>query len=122
MPIDAFEHLNIRSADVEALREFYEHVVGLSVGPRPAFASKGYWMYLNGQPVMHLVQRQASETAKTDSGNVDHVAFRGRDLDATKAAFRARGVTFRENVAPDNSVQIFIHDPDGLKIELNFSQ
>jgi len=33
----------------------------------------------------------------------------------------AAGIAFREAVVPrDNSLQIFIHDPDGLKIELNF--
>ena len=35
--------------------------------------------------------------------------------------FTAAGIPFREAVVPrDNTVQIFIHDPDGLKLELNF--
>jgi catechol 2,3-dioxygenase-like lactoylglutathione lyase family enzyme len=45
------------------------------------------------------------------------------DLDSTRATLTAAGVPFRETVVPrDNTVQIFIHDPDGLKIEINFEE
>lgn len=115
MPVTKLEHVNTRSADVEKTREFYERFLGLQSGPRPAFASKGYWMYLGDQPVLHLVQRPAGEAAKPDSGNVDHLAFFGTDREALKAALVTSGVTFRET-----ETQVFMHDPDGLKIEINF--
>lgn len=121
MAVTAFEHINTRCADVEVTRAFYERCIGLTVGPRPAFASKGYWMYLNGHPVLHLVQRPAGEPAKADTGNLDHLAFRGTDLSQTKATLTAAAIAFRERAAPDGAVQIFVLDPDGLKIELNFS-
>ena len=113
--VTRLQHVNTRSADVEKTRAFYEQLLGLQPGPRPAFASKGYWMYLGGQPILHLVQRPAGEAAKPDSGNVDHLAFHGRDRDGLKAALANSGVTFRET-----DTQVFIHDPDGLKIEINF--
>lgn len=115
MPVTRLEHVNTRSADVEKTRDFYERLLGLQPGPRPAFASKGYWMYLGDQPVLHLVQRPAGEAAKPDSGNVDHLAFHGTDREGLKAALVTSGVTFRET-----ETQVFIHDPDGLKIEINF--
>ncbi|TAK10546.1 MAG: glyoxalase [Acidobacteria bacterium] len=117
MAVRRLEHVNTRSADVEATRAFYEELLGLSAGPRPPFASKGYWMYLDGQPILHLVQRPAGEAAKPDSGNVDHLAFLGGDRDAMRAKIAAAGLPFRET-----ETQLFIHDPDGLKIEINFTQ
>jgi catechol 2,3-dioxygenase-like lactoylglutathione lyase family enzyme len=123
MPIDGFQHVNIRSADVERTRDFYVRVLGLRVGDRPPFASIGYWLYLGNQPVVHLVQRQAEHAADGGSGALDHVAFRGVNLEATRQTLREAGIPFREAVVPrDNTVQIFVHDPDGIKLELNFEQ
>jgi catechol 2,3-dioxygenase-like lactoylglutathione lyase family enzyme len=122
MPVDRLQHINTRSADVEATKEFYVRVLGLKVGPRPPFQSTGYWLYLDDAPILHLVQRPAGDAAKIGSGNLDHVAFRGVDLDGTRATLGAAGIPFREQVVPrDGTVQIFVHDPDGIQVELNFS-
>jgi catechol 2,3-dioxygenase-like lactoylglutathione lyase family enzyme len=121
MPIDGFLHVNIRAADLELARDFYVRALGLRVGDRPPFASTGYWLYLGDEPVIHLVQRGAHETSVPGSGRLDHVAFRGADLDGTRARLHAAGIPFREAVVPrDGSVQIFLFDPDGLKLEINF--
>ena len=121
MPVDQLQHVNIRCADVEAARDFYVRVIGLQVGPRPPFESVGYWMYLGDHAVVHLVQRPPGEAPASGPGNLDHVAFRGVDLETTRAQLRAAGVTFREQAVPrDGTVQIFVVDPDGLKVELNF--
>jgi catechol 2,3-dioxygenase-like lactoylglutathione lyase family enzyme len=121
MAIEAFEHVNIRSTDVERAREFYVAALGLRVGDRPPFASVGYWLYLGDNPVVHLVQRASGEPGTAGSGNVDHLAFRGVDLDGTRQTLRAAGVEFREAVVPrDNTIQVFLYDPDGLKLELTF--
>jgi catechol 2,3-dioxygenase-like lactoylglutathione lyase family enzyme len=121
MTIAGFQHINIRSTDVECTRDFYVRVIGLRVGDRPPFSFPGYWLYLGDQAVVHLVQRGSDEAASPGSGNLDHVAFRGVDLDGTRQALRAAGIPFREAVVPrDKTVQIFVHDPDGIKLELNF--
>ena len=121
MAVAAFEHVNIRTTDLERARDFYVTALGLRVGDRPPFASVGYWLYLGDQPIVHLVQRGAGESHAAGSGNVDHIAFRGIDLDRTRATLSAAAIAFREEVVPrDNTVQIFLHDPDGLKLELNF--
>ena len=121
MPIDGFQHVNIRTRDVERARDFYERALGLRVGDRPPFASVGYWLYLGEVPVVHLVQLAPDDTREPGSGRLDHVAFHGVDIEATRRTLQAAGIPFREALVPrDNTVQIFIHDPDGLKIELNF--
>jgi catechol 2,3-dioxygenase-like lactoylglutathione lyase family enzyme len=121
MPIDGFLHVNVRVVDLELARDFYVRALGLRVGDRPPFASAGYWLYLGDEPVIHLVQRGPDETSEPGSGRLDHVAFRGTDLDGTRDRLQAAGVPFREAVVPrDESVQIFLFDPDGLKLEINF--
>ena len=121
MPVTAFQHVNTRSADVERTKDFYLRL-GLRVGDRPPFASRGYWMYLGNHPVLHLVQRKDGEAHHDGSGNVDHVAFQAVDLEGTRWALTEAGLAFRETVVPrDNTVQIFVRDPDGIQVELNFA-
>ena len=121
--IEGFQHLNIRTADVERARDFYVRALGLRVGDRPPFTSFGYWLYLGDQPVVHLVQCGPGESIEPGSGRLDHVAFRGVDLDGMRQTLHAAGVPFREAVVPrDQTVQIFLHDPDGLMLELTFER
>ena len=121
MPVAGFQHVNTRSADVERTRDFYVRVLGFRVGDRPPFASRGYWLYVGDQPVLHLVQRPAGEAHHDGGGNLDHIGFHAVDLEATRAALTAEGLPFRETLVPrDNSIQIFVRDPDGIQVELNF--
>jgi catechol 2,3-dioxygenase-like lactoylglutathione lyase family enzyme len=121
MAVEVLQHINIRAADVERSKDFYVRVLGLRVGPRPPVASFGYWLYLGGEPVIHLVQRAPDSPPAAATGAIDHVAFRGVDLAETRGVLQAQGVPFREALIPrDGTVQLFLHDPDGVKIELNF--
>jgi len=122
MPLEALQHVNIRCVDVEAARAFYGDVLGLTVGARPPFQSRGYWMYIGHHPVVHLVQRPDGEAPASGPGNLDHVGFGGVDLDGTRKKLQAAGIAFREKVVPrDGTVQIFLLDPDGIQVELNFN-
>jgi len=121
MAIRAFQHVNTRSSDVERTKAFYERL-GLRAGDRPPFASRGYWLYLDGQPVLHLVQRPDGQPHHEHSGNVDHIAFEATDLEGTRRALTDAGLPFREAVVPrDGTIQIFVKDPDGVTVELNFA-
>lgn len=121
MPIRRLQHINIRCSDVEASRDFYV-ALGLTVGPRPPFQSRGYWLYAGDEPVVHLVQRPAEERKKgPGTGDLDHVALEGADLEGMRRVLRQRGYSFREAVVPrDNVTQVFVADPDGVTLELNF--
>ena len=121
MAVDVLQHINLRTADVEYSKNFYENVIGLRVGPRPPVASVGYWLYLGEQPVIHLVQRPADTAGAVGGGAIDHVAFHGIDFDSTKGRLIELGIPFREALIPrDGTRQLFVHDPDGITIELNF--
>lgn len=129
MAVDMLEHFTVRCTNLEATRDFYSEIIGLKVGARPPFDFQGYWLYLGDQPVVHLVleserrdgrvPRQAGEAPET--GALDHIAFRGQDLETSRALFREKGIAFRERPVPGKPLhQIFLRDPDGVLIELNF--
>ena len=121
MGVDVLQHINIHTAEVDRSKDFYVRVLGLRVGPRPPVATVGYWLYLGAQPVIHLVERPADAPPGQGTGAIDHVAFHGTDLASTRGILHAEGVSFRETVIPrDGTIQLFLHDPNGVKIELNF--
>jgi catechol 2,3-dioxygenase-like lactoylglutathione lyase family enzyme len=122
MPVTALQHVNIRCADVERSRTFYR-LLGLIDGDRPPFASMGYWMYAGAEPVVHLVQKKVGEAVLgPGTGELDHVALGAAGLATMRAELNRHGIAFREAVVPrDGSVQLFVPDPDGVTLELNFS-
>ena len=129
MTVLALEHITIRCAQLKRTRDFYVELIGLVEGPRPDFPFRGYWLYLGDVPVVHLVDAADKGSAwggepgqaAGDTGPFDHVAFRGDDFAATQAALKAAGVAFRERTVPGGALsQIFVRDPDGVLVELNF--
>jgi catechol 2,3-dioxygenase-like lactoylglutathione lyase family enzyme len=122
MPIVALQHVNIRCADADRSRDFYR-LLGLADGPRPPFASQGYWMYAGAEPLVHLVQKKTGEERRgPETGELDHVALGAVHLDAMRELLSANGIVFREATVPrDGSIQLFLHDPDGVPLELNFT-
>jgi len=48
------DHVTIATDDLETTVAFYRDVLGLVVGPRPAFPFAGAWLYANGRPIVHL--------------------------------------------------------------------
>jgi catechol 2,3-dioxygenase-like lactoylglutathione lyase family enzyme len=121
MSLTIFQHVNVRCSDVVGSRDFYTRVIGLEDGPRPPFPSKGYWLYLAGTPVVHLVQQSVAIAPSAGTGRIDHIAFGALGLEDTRLRLREAGVAFEERVVPmDGTTQLFLRDPDGVKIELNF--
>ena len=54
--INGIDHYNLRSDEkmIETLKDFYINIVGLNLGHRPPFKSKGYWLYAKEKDVLHL--------------------------------------------------------------------
>ena len=133
MPLHHLQHFLIQTEDLEATKDWYVKILGLEVGPHPDFGFPVYWLYLGGRDVLHLTQGGAnvSETRmaylgqqSTDtqgSGVVDHVAFHATGLAEMTAHLDANGIEFnRRQVSDQDLVQLFLIDPNGLKVELNF--
>ena len=63
MGVLAFNHLNIRAPKpvLEDVKNFYVEFIGLSEGFRPDVPIHGYWLYLDGLPVLHLIASVVAE-------------------------------------------------------------
>ena len=129
MAVLALEHVTIRCAQRQRTRDFYVELLGLTEGARPDFPFRGHWLYLGGVPVIHLVEAADKGSAwggepgsaGTDTGPFDHVAFHGEDFEGMRRALRAAGLAFRDRVVPGTGLkQIFVPDPEGVMVELNF--
>ncbi|HVI62423.1 MAG TPA: VOC family protein [Bradyrhizobium sp.] len=122
MSVGVLDHFNIRTRKLADTVRFYEDVLGLEKGPRPNFAFPGAWMYSEGKAVVHLVDIAATdEPQKADSGVVHHVAFASRGFDGMKQRLNSRGMQFEARQVPGGDLwQIFVNDPNGVMIELNY--
>ncbi|WP_245448464.1 MULTISPECIES: VOC family protein [Bradyrhizobium] len=120
--VGVLDHFNIRTRNLGETVRFYEDVLGLEKGPRPNFAFPGAWMYSEGKAVVHLVDISATaEPQKPDSGVVHHVAFVSRGFDGMKQRLASKGMTFDSRQVPGGELwQIFVNDPNGVMIELNY--
>jgi catechol 2,3-dioxygenase-like lactoylglutathione lyase family enzyme len=120
--IGVLDHFNIRTRKLTETVRFYENVLGLEKGPRPNFAFPGAWMYSEGKAVVHLVDISATdEPQKPDSGVVHHVAFVSTGFDGMSQRLKSRGMPFEALQVPGGELwQIFVNDPNGVMIELNY--
>src|SRR6195952_2339730 len=122
MSVGVLDNFNIRTRNLGDTVRFYEDILGLENGDRPNFAFPGAWMYSEGKPVVHLVDiSPTEEPQKPDSGVVHHVAFASRDFAGMKARLTSRKLPFDVRAVPGVEVwQIFVTDPNGVMIELNY--
>jgi catechol 2,3-dioxygenase-like lactoylglutathione lyase family enzyme len=122
MSVGVLDHFNIRTRDLASTVRFYEDVLGLEKGPRPNFAFPGAWMYSEGKAVVHLVDiAGTSEPQKPDSGVVHHVAFASLGFDGMQQRLKSKGMPFEARQVPGGELwQIFVNDPNGVMIELNY--
>jgi catechol 2,3-dioxygenase-like lactoylglutathione lyase family enzyme len=125
MRVLAIDHLNLRASKalIAELRDFYHHVLGLRVGWRPPFRSHGHWLYLEDQPIIHLVEDESIDAPTGARGkHVDHVAFSCTDLQGFEKLLTDRGIPFRRTEVPGTPlVQLFFADPAGNGVELQFA-
>ena len=135
----SLNHFSIRTTDMAASRNFYETVLGLTVGPRPDFPFPGLWMY-NGDhahvanAMVHIIgiDKQNPDGLKQylgemdaaklrGSGAVDHIALMTTGLASMLAHLQILGVPCRERTVPSIGLhQVFLDDPSGIVIELNY--
>jgi catechol 2,3-dioxygenase-like lactoylglutathione lyase family enzyme len=119
MGIDTLDHVNINTRNLDACVRFYAEVLGFENGPRPNFGFPGAWMYCGERAVIHVMANENAPVGPT--GPLDHVAFRCRGFEEMRERLAANGLAFEQNVVPDFRIkQLFVRDPDGVKIELNF--
>lgn len=138
MPINKLAHFSVRTTDVESSRRFYCEVLGFHEGYRPPFDFPGAWLYRGDDEaefgVVHLIGIDPNdpsglvaylgdkgEAALHGSAAVDHLAFLATDLADMHRRLKQAGCTFRERTVPSLGLhQLFVEDPSGVTIELNY--
>jgi catechol 2,3-dioxygenase-like lactoylglutathione lyase family enzyme len=132
MPLLRLEHYLVLSDDIDGTRDFYCDVLGMREGFRPKLGFPGYWLYVGDVPSIHIAEWDSyavwtkevgipiSSRAKS-TGAVDHIAFNATGFDEVRARLQARGLKINENLLDEIGLrQLFIYDPNGVPIELNF--
>ena len=135
MPVSRIEHFLVASDDIDACRDWYARVLGMKSGPHPDFGFPVHWMYLGEADVVHIgpsakqagdIQKQylgrTSQNAGAGTGALDHIAFRATGLRAMLQHLRSQNVSFSQRRANGQALfQLFLYDPNGIKIELNYA-
>jgi catechol 2,3-dioxygenase-like lactoylglutathione lyase family enzyme len=131
MTVLDMEHVLVLSDDIEATRDFYCTIVGLRVGERPPLEFPGYWLYAGDVPCLHIAERRpylkhaawmglrvAHEAPGISA--VDHIAFSASDYESVSGRVERAGVSAVRNTVPGAGVrQLFIEDPNGVRVEIN---
>lgn len=127
MPVTQLNHVNLRTPydTMLKLKDFYVDVVGLKVGPREGFTSRGFWLYINegdADAVVHLAEYRGEGEPLTHAlTTLDHISFTCTDLPATEAHLKKHGIEYSIRDLPVINVkQINFKDPVGNGIELFF--
>ena len=135
MPLSHIEHFLVASDDIDASRDWYARVLGMTSGPHPDFGFPVHWMYLGGVDIVHIgpSAKQAGEIQKkylgrtsqdsgAGTGALDHIAFRATGLRAMLEHLKRERIAFTQRRANGQALfQLFFYDPNGIKIELNYA-
>jgi catechol 2,3-dioxygenase-like lactoylglutathione lyase family enzyme len=148
--IRKLEHANILTTKLADTIRFYTDVLGMKNGPTPVIAGmtsggtpKLAWIYdQSGTPVLHLQAVNPDDPEEALSrvrsrlgplaGSLDvatlkggaaieHLAFECTGYDELRDAILAARLELRQNAFPGLR-QIFVNDPNGITLELNFHE
>ena len=92
MQLGKLDHVNIRTANLEEMVEWYTTVLGMEVGDRPPFAFPGAWLYSEGQPFVHLVG--VEENPSSIEPKIEHFAFSATGLKELTARLDQKSIEY----------------------------
>jgi catechol 2,3-dioxygenase-like lactoylglutathione lyase family enzyme len=129
MPMTAqgMNHFTILAEDLGLTVKFYTEILGLKEGYRPPLGFPGAWLYAQeptdetGQAVLHIVAGRPMPNPR--SGVIDHMAYTAKGLAATVAKLESHGIQYmkRKQAGVVGTWQVFLHDPNGARVELDFA-
>ena len=129
MRVEALDHVNIISADLEGSARFYAEVFGLEPrdGPPPLTHDTARWMYdAAGRAVIHINSLDCPRAYDRQvhagpTGALHHVALRCSGYEELRRRLARRGLEHRLNeVSAIGLKQVFVLDPNQVLLELNF--
>ena len=130
MPLTKMEHYLVLTQDMDATRDFYCRVLGMQRWLPPPLGFPGYWLYLGDTPCIHIAEWQTYtdhsnsrgipvSTPAGHRGGGSH-RLRRDGLRRVAGEPRTNGVEPYRNITNPNGLrQVFLLDPNGVKIEIN---
>lgn len=119
MAVTAMNHFTVLTEDLARTLEFYVGLLGLSEGFRPPLPFPGAWLYAGEQAVLHVIAGRPLPTERR--GVLDHIAFSATELREMMARLDAASIRYDLSRQVASRVwQLFIFDPNGARVELNF--
>ncbi len=130
MLVNALDHVNIITADLDGTAKFYQSLLGLERrdGPSPLTPATAQWMHDHeGRAILHINTPAAPAAVKRETragpqtGAIHHVALKCTGHLEMVERLVTLGLEHHHNhVESINLRQIFLSDPNGVLIELNF--
>ncbi len=119
MTIAGMNHFTVLSSNLERSKTFYIDILGLKEGYRPPLASPGAWLYVGNQATLHIMAGRPMPV--NAAGVIDHMAFTASNLQAVVDTLKQYNIEYELHRLKGLEIwQLFCHDPDGAKIELDF--
>ena len=118
MTIERLDHVNVRTANLEAMRSFY--LTALELEDEPADGPRrGYRLSIGHQCVIHLIE--APSTDRVAAPQLEHFAFRAHGLAEVMTRLDRLGLAYNLNPGAGHGiVQLNLRDPDDNRLHLDF--
>lgn len=129
MRVNGLDHVNIQTLRLAETVRFFTDVLDLEVRDPPPNLDRTLvqWMFdAEGRAIFHLstpgsLSGVESFHESPDTGAVDHVALDCSGHDAMVQRLEAMGIEHRKlHHEAIGLKQVFVHDPNGVLIELNY--
>jgi catechol 2,3-dioxygenase-like lactoylglutathione lyase family enzyme len=119
--LDSLDHITVLTENLELTKNFYIKILGMEIdNNRPPFKFEGVWLSLNRRAVVHIVVRSIHKVNEDSVPTLDHIAFKAKNIINVKKHLKKNAIPYEEKITPDNKIsQLFIKDPNGIKIELS---
>jgi catechol 2,3-dioxygenase-like lactoylglutathione lyase family enzyme len=116
------DHTTWRTHDLEGARAFLEAVLELKPGCRPAFSFPGYWLYADGEPIVHLIPGRGGPVDRAGE-TIDHVAFRLTDHERMQRKLDGLSIPYSRMDLPElGERRLFVRTPAGILLEIVFRE
>lgn len=134
MKVQRLDHVNIRTERLAETLTFYTDVLGMICKPPPGGrdTSRGAWIYdSQDAPVIHVGGFGAAypgdgtlttgQNPANGGGAIHHVALECTGYDELLARLSAADLPIAVSEVPMIALrQVFVQDPNGVTLELNF--
>ena len=106
-----FAHMLLKVSDIQRSERFYVDLLGFKIRPAKPLP--------DGRPFVPFTQGLALTNGGPQQLQIDHMAFKAKDVSAIAARLKAAGAKFDRDLHDGiYGLTIYVFDPDGNMVEL----